>query len=83
MASRIWISYIPGQQNIYSRQFPEKLSIMQIVTATGQQGHNSGPARDTIAGQKLSQYPARKGAFHYNGRTSFSEEESIIGRSVY
>ena len=27
---------------------------MQIVTATGQQGHNSGPARDTIAGQKLS-----------------------------
>ena len=29
-------------------------SIMQIVTATGQQGHNSGPARDTIAGQKLS-----------------------------
>ena len=27
---------------------------LQIVTATGQQGHNSGPARDTIAGQKLS-----------------------------
>ena len=27
---------------------------VQIVTATGQQGHNSGPARDTIAGQKLS-----------------------------
>ena len=32
----------------------EVLIRVQIVTATGQQGHNSGPARDTIAGQKLS-----------------------------
>lgn len=31
-----------------------ELCELQIVTATGQQGHNSGPARDTIAGQKLS-----------------------------
>jgi len=64
-------------------KYRKLLSMLQIVTATGQQGHNSGPARDTIAGRKLSQYPARKGAFLYNGRTSFSEEESIMRRSVY
>ena len=40
------------------------------------QGHYSGPARDTMAGQKLTQDPARKALFLYNGRTSFSEEES-------
>ena len=45
---------ISTRKTFFERLHCFRYKQLQIVTATGQQGHNSGPARDTIAGQKLS-----------------------------
>ena len=44
-----WVVFVSD-----SSTFAKLHSILQIVTVTGQQGHNSRPVKDLIPGQKMS-----------------------------
>ena len=57
------------------------MSMLQIVTVTGQQGRNFGPVRAIMPGQVRTRFPASYRTFAYNEFTSFSEEEFITGGS--
>lgn len=52
--------------------------ILQTVSVTGQQGHNTRPVKDIIGGQRLSYFPASFWEALYNGSTFSVEKESII-----